>query len=163
MGVLAHLAHAHPEIPPLELGPNGELSGVIALSPWVSLQSEYNEPINADGDLIGHGVARVWAPAYLKGHKRDAYTDPLYTPDEWMARFPVRDLLLLAGGHEVLLPLIRQYAQGLQRHLPHSTKFELVVGPGECHVAPIYHFYLGERRETVQGAKWKAWVDERIS
>ena len=165
LAVLAHLAQPHPEIPPLDLGPgpDGELGGAICLSPWVLLESEYNEPIDSDGDLIGEGVARVWAPAYLGGRERDAYTDPLLTPGEWLSRFPVRNLLVLAGSHEVLYPLLRQYGKRLQEFQPPDSKFELVVAEGECHVAPIYHCYLGEKTETVQGAKWRAWVDERIS
>ena len=160
LGVLAHIKHPHPEISPLQLGNSGELlAGLVALSPWVSLQTEFSEPVDSCGDLVGDGVARVWVPAYLGNRPREAYNDPMLAPDEWLPQFPVKKMIFLAGENEVLLPLILKYVDRLRKFYPPS-KLELVVGPRECHVAPVYHKYVGDGKETVQGAKWRAFVSD---
>jgi hypothetical protein len=37
---------------------------------------------------------------------------------------------------------------------------EFFIGPREGHVAPIYNLYVGDKTETQQGRKLKAWLRE---
>lgn len=107
-GVLSHISHPHPEIEPLELQ-SVKLAGAIALSPWVYLETDFNsQQIDATGDLITDSVAKVWAPAYLGGRQRDNYTDLMLAPEDWCKDFQVEKILVLAGGNEILMPVIEE-------------------------------------------------------
>lgn len=86
-----------------------KLAGAIALSPWVYLETDFNsQQIDATGDLITDSVAKVWAPAYLGGRQRDNYTDLMLAPEDWCKDFQVEKILVLAGGNEILMPVIEE-------------------------------------------------------
>lgn len=154
-GVLSHISHPHPEIEPLELQ-SVKLAGAIALSPWVYLETDFNsQQIDATGDLITDSVAKVWAPAYLGGRQRDNYTDLMLAPEDWCKDFQVEKILVLAGGNEILMPVIEELMAKLTKTFPNA---ELFVGERECHVAPVYNLYLGDKTETTQGLKLYSWL-----
>ena len=157
-GVLSHLAHTHPEIKPVEL--SGSLKGAVLLSPWTSLDTEFPEDIEIDfsGDLITQYVAEPWAGGYLGSAQRDFYTDLSRAPAEWYAAFPVESMLVCAGGTEIMYPMLEE----LVKKMREGREVEFVVGERECHVAPVYHLYVGENRETEQGKRVKSWLRECI-
>lgn len=156
-GVLSHLAHTHPDIKPLPL--SGELRGAVMLSPWTSLDTEFpGLEIDSRGDIITEHVAGPWAGGYLGSAARDLYTDLSRAPTEWYAAFPVQKLLVCAGGTEIMLPMLQELVQNMRA----GRAVEFVVGERECHVAPVYHLYLGENRETQQGERIKEWLQECI-
>ena len=117
-GVLSHLAHAHPEIEALDL-PGGRLGGAIPVSPWVSLETDFtgSDEIYAGGDIVTTAVAPLWAPPYLGARPRDHYTDVSRAPGDWLAAFPVDGMLMLAGGKEILRPMIEEFMQRLSVRL----------------------------------------------
>ncbi|PYH93573.1 alpha/beta-hydrolase [Aspergillus ellipticus CBS 707.79] len=155
-GVLSHLAHPHPQIPPIHLSQN--LLGAVMIAPWTSMETDYtDQPIDSRGDLITPAVAGPWAAAYLGPAQRDYYTDLSTAPTDWYASFPVDRVLVCGGGSEILLPVIRDFADKLQAGFPRA---ELCVGEGEGHVAPIYNLYIGDRDETVQGKRVLSWLRE---
>jgi len=43
-----------------------------------------------------------------------------------------------------------------------GRQVEFVVGERECHVAPVYHLYVGEGTETEQGREVKVFLRECI-
>ena len=156
--MLSHLAHTHPEIKPVEL--SGSLKGAVLLSPWTSLDTEFPEDIEIDfsGDLITQYVAEPWAGGYLGSAQRDFYTDLSRAPAEWYAAFPVESMLVCAGGTEIMYPMLEE----LVKKMREGREVEFVVGERECHVAPVYHLYVGENRETEQGKRVKSWLRECI-
>lgn len=158
-GVLSHAAHPHPQIEPLtELG-GAKFGGAAMIAPWTLLDTEFppEQIIYHGGDLITTAVAAPWSTAYLGGATRDYYTDCSNAPTEWYAAFPVRKVLITGGGNEILLPIILDFAEKIQKGFP---DVELFVGHRECHVAPIYNLELGSNEETEQGKKVKAWLRE---
>ncbi|KAJ5247711.1 hypothetical protein N7468_002694 [Penicillium chermesinum] len=155
-GVLSHIAHPHPEIEPLTL--SSKLAGAILIAPWTLLDTEFpDQEIYHGGDLITQAVAVPWASSYLGDAKRDYYTDLSNAPTEWFKSLPVHHILITAGGNEILLPLILDFAEKLKTGFPNV---ELFVGKRECHVAPVYNLELGDNTETEQGKKVKSWLSE---
>lgn len=157
-GVLSHAAHPHPKIEPLSL--TGNLGGAAMIAPWTLLDTEFpDQDIYHGGDLITLAVAQPWASAYLGSAPRDYYTDLSTAPTDWYESFPVNQVLITGGGNEILLPIIQDFAEKFEAGFPNV---ELLIGHRECHVAPIYNLYLGDRTETEQGKKVKAWLTELV-
>jgi hypothetical protein len=46
-----------------------------------------------------------------------------------------------------------------QKSNPDTT---LVVGHGECHIAPLIWLLFGDRHETQQAAALKSWLSDRL-
>jgi acetyl esterase/lipase len=159
-GVLSHLAHPHPEIEPLTLGAN-KLGGAAMIAPWTLLDSVFppEQIIYDGGDLITVAVAGPWSKAYLSDTTRDYYTDLSHAPTEWFSTFPVEKVLITGGGNEIMLPIIRDFAEKFQEGFP---DVEFFVGHRECHVAPVYNLELGSTEETEQGKKIKSWLRELL-
>lgn len=155
-GVLSHIAHPHPQITPLSVDEN--LGGAIMVAPWTMLETDFTgQDIYAGGDLITHAVAGPWAGAYLGSAKRDYYTDLSLAPTDWYQDFKVDSVLITAGGNEILLPIIQDFAAKFQTGF---SPVELFIGRRECHVAPIYNLYIGDQTETEQGKRMKEWLRE---
>lgn len=168
LGVLSHIAHPHPEIEPLQFSsPAEQIGGATLLSPWSSLETTFppqaTEPL---GDLIHPGCAKPWAGSYLGGRKRDNYTDARLAPIEWWHNLPIKHVLVTAGGYELLLPYIEDFADRLKEGLDGTDKsggkVEFFLGEKEAHVAPIFNLMLGDNVETQQGNRVKAFYKEFV-
>ncbi|KAJ5489530.1 hypothetical protein N7539_004420 [Penicillium diatomitis] len=157
-GVLSHAAHPHPQIEPLDL--NGhKFSGATMIAPWTLLDTEFppERMIYHGGDLITTAVAGPWSSAYLGDAQRDNYTDCYHAPTDWFKTFPVSKMLITGGGNEIMLPIIQEFAEKVQKGF---ADVEMFVGHRECHVAPVYNLELGSTEETEQGKKMKSWLRE---
>ncbi|KAM3504254.1 hypothetical protein MY10362_003688 [Beauveria mimosiformis] len=66
------------------------------------------------GDLIDPVVVENWMKGYLGNSAPDYYTDPIGAPDSWFHNLPTKRTLLLAGGNELLRPMIEDFAQKLK-------------------------------------------------
>ncbi|POR35140.1 Lipase/thioesterase family protein [Tolypocladium paradoxum] len=154
VGVLSHLAHPHPAIAELKLAE--PLAGAAAIAPWTSLDENHSEQdIYYGGDLITPYVGGPWSRAYLGSATRDYYTDASDAPSSWFKDFPVKQILVLGGQNEVLMPVIEDFVQKLKAGFP---AVELFIGRREAHVAPVYNIYVGDKTETEQGKKLKSWL-----
>ncbi|KAG5917735.1 hypothetical protein E4U42_007145, partial [Claviceps africana] len=137
----------------------------------------------AGGDLVTPEVDGLWSRALLAGAPKDYFNSASLAPRSWLAAFPVTRLLVCAGGSEIMLPAIEDFAEKLQvgkptmensctalvlaRSAPRPTQaalpnVEFFVGPREGHVAPVYNLYVGDRTETQQGKRVKAWLREVV-
>ncbi|KAL4783898.1 Alpha/Beta hydrolase protein [Aspergillus varians] len=160
-GVLSHLAHTHPAIDPVKLDAGDRIAGAVMIAPWTILQPDHrNRIIDCRGDLVTPVVGPLWGGGYLGTAQNDFYTDLSYAPPEWFAKFPVRKILVCGGEREILLPVIVDFVEKLRRGFKGSVEF--CMGKGEGHVAPIYNLYLGDKRETQQGAKVKSFIRELL-
>lgn len=170
LGVLSHIAHTHPEIEALKLsaadgdgaGTKSQFGGITLVAPWSSLETSF-PPLETENlaDLIDPGVAEPWAGSYLGGRERDNYTDPRLAPAEWLRDFPVKHVLITAGGSEVLLPFIEDFANRMKEALGEG-RVEYFVGAGEAHVAPMFNLLLGDSTETEQGKKIMSFHREMV-
>ncbi|CAG8084573.1 unnamed protein product [Penicillium salamii] len=158
-GVLSHLAHPHPEIDPLPL--KGNLGGAVMIAPWTLLDVEFPDmEVYHGGDIITTAVAGPWAGAYVGSAKRDYYTDLSTAPADWFGSFPVDSVLITAGGNEIMLPLIQDFAGKFKEGF---ERVELFVGVRECHVAPVYHLELGDATKTEQGRRVEEFLGELMA
>ncbi|KAH8698663.1 lipase/thioesterase family protein [Talaromyces proteolyticus] len=153
LGVLSHLTHSHPAITNLNVSES--LAGTVVIAPWTSLEETVAGKYDCTGDIITPDAAKPWASAYLGKTERDYYTDPVTAPSSWFSNFPVQEILVLGGQNEILLPFIKQFVVKVKTGFP---SIEFFIGEGEGHVAPIYNLYVGDKKETKQGHKVKAWL-----
>ncbi|KAM3465664.1 hypothetical protein MY5147_009226 [Beauveria neobassiana] len=109
MGVTSHLAHPHPSIEAISL--SAPLAGVVlmALPPSMDEKIIEERDIYYGGDLLVPDVVLKWRDQYLGGAKRDFYTDPYDAHPSWFENLPVQKILVLAGGNEVLKPLMEEF------------------------------------------------------
>ncbi|KAL2855562.1 Alpha/Beta hydrolase protein [Aspergillus pseudodeflectus] len=160
-GVLSHLAHPHPAIDPIKLKLDDRLAGAVMIAPWTLLQPDMSgRVVDSRGDLITPRVGEIWGPGYLGGAPNDFYTDLSNAPIDWYANFPIRRILVCGGEREILFPVIEDFVEKLRQGFKGDVEF--CIGKGEGHVAPVYNLYLGDKRETQQGAKAKAFIRELL-
>lgn len=169
LGVLSHIAHPHPQIETLSLAPGEKIGGATLLSPWTSLETTFppqdTEPL---GDLIHPDCAKPWAGGYLAGRDRDNYTDARLAPIEWWHNVPIKHVLITAGGYELLLPFIEDFASRFKEGLGNevaedgNAKVDFFVGAGEAHVAPMFNLMIGDKVETEQGKRVKMFYREFV-
>ncbi|KAK2790182.1 hypothetical protein FQN52_005677 [Onygenales sp. PD_12] len=158
--VLSHIAHPHSEIDKLSVSQN--LGGAVLMSPWTHMAAERPEGhvVDSQGDIVTEFVDTPWRAAYMGGNsKRDYYTDLSLAPADWYSSFTVNSVLILGGGNEILLPVIQDFAEKFQGAFPNVSLF---IGKRECHLAPIYNLYLGDRTETQTGHRLKTWLEELL-
>ncbi|EFY96920.1 lipase/thioesterase [Metarhizium robertsii ARSEF 23] len=156
MGVLSHLAHGHLAIRKLDVAE--PLAGAVGIAPWTLIGEDHSgRDIYHGGDLITPAVDGPWSRAFLGAADKDYFTSASTAPRSWLAAFPVKRVLILGGGNEILLPAIEELADNLKAALP---IVELFIGHREAHVAPVYNIYVGDNTETLQGKKIKAWLRE---
>ncbi|PGH16525.1 hypothetical protein AJ79_01630 [Helicocarpus griseus UAMH5409] len=157
--VLSHITHPHSQIDKVDV--SGNLGGAVLISPWTSMDSDYppDQVIDSQGDLITEAVGKPWGGAYLGTTKRDNYTDLSLAPPEWYNDFKVNSVLISAGQNEILLPIIEDLARNFKAGF---SNVEYFVGKRECHVAPIYNLYLGDKSETHTGARMKTWLRDLL-
>lgn len=157
VGILSHLLHPHPEIPPLEL--DNALGAAILLAPWASFRSDWpSNRYNANKDLVSAHVGDKWSESFLGGKERDGYNEPLSAREGWFEGLGgvVREVLVVGGGDEVLVDCIRALAEILGSVHPHVTT---VIAEGEWHDKPVNAMLGGggEQSEAV-----KAFVKSRL-
>lgn len=127
LGVLSHISHPHAEIDELPVESEAAFGGAVLIAPWTDLRTEFPPLETAPlGDLITPDVAKKWATAYLNGRQRDYYTDASSAPPEWWHGLKVKDVLILAGGNEILLPLIEDFTQKLKVSYPSNPTNDAV-------------------------------------
>ncbi|GAO19198.1 hypothetical protein UVI_02063680 [Ustilaginoidea virens] len=154
MGVLSHLAHVHPAIPELKI--TEPLLGAIGIAPWTLMGQDHSKrEIYHGGDLVTPAVDLLWSTAFLAGAAQDYFTSVSDAPKSWFEKFPVRQVLICGGGSEIMLPVIEDLAEKLQVTIALTRS---LTREREGHVAPVYNIYVGDRTETQQGKKIKAWL-----
>ena len=151
-GVLSHLMHPHPEIPPLKLPNNGKLGSAILLAPWISFNTDWpSNTYNASKDLVSSHIGNVWSSSFLGGKPRDGYNEPLSADLGWWKGLDgvVEEILVVAGGDEVLLDSIREFARRLEGA---HEKVTVVIAEGEWHDMPTNSALGmgGEQSEVIQ-------------
>ena len=118
LGVLSHILHPHPEIPPLDLK-GGRLGGMVLIAPWASFDHDWpSVRDNAGKDVVGTGPSDVWSKAFLGGAKRDVYNEPLSLPESegWFDGMEgaVREVFVAAGADEMLKSAVEELVRRFQ-------------------------------------------------
>ena len=159
IGVLSHLIHPHPEIPPLHFREGEKLGAAILLAPWASFRTDWpSNATNARKDIVSIPINNLWSGSFLGGSKRDAYNEPLSAEPSWWKGLDgvVEEILIVAGGDEVLVDSIRELARRFESVHGKVTK---VVAESEWHDRPVNEFMGGG---GVQSEVIKGFVKARL-
>lgn len=101
LGILSHIGHPHPRIPPLDL--SAPLRGILLLTPWVSFGSMSSSGERCKNrDIIRPEIASKWSSAFLGPQKRDEYNEPLTAKAAWWEGSKAEEILLVASADECL-------------------------------------------------------------
>ncbi|KAJ0413199.1 Alpha/Beta hydrolase protein [Aspergillus carlsbadensis] len=158
LALISHISHPSPDVPSLDIAE--PLRALVCLSPWVSFRHDWpSMRRNECKDIDAKDVTERWARGYLNGRSTNYYVEACDAPEAWWDGARVEQTLVLAGGDEVLLDPIMGWVAMFSKSNPDTT---LVVGQGECHIAPLMWPLFGDRHETQQGAALKSWLSERL-
>lgn len=102
LGIISHISHPHPQIPPLHL--SAPFKGILLLAPWVSFKSSVSSSGERckNRDLIQPEIARKWSKAFLGEQKRDEYNEPLSAKAAWWKGLKAEEILVVASADECL-------------------------------------------------------------
>ncbi len=113
LGVLSHLSHPHPSIPPLEL--SEPLRAAILIAPWVSFDTTAESfRRNQYKDCIGPASLIPWSKAFMGRAPADNYNQPIKAPVDWWKDLKVEEVLILAGAEEVLVDYVKEVARKIE-------------------------------------------------
>lgn len=113
MATLLHLSHPHPEIEPISL--SEPLAGVFGYAPWINFSTDWPSfKENEWKDILTPGVLKGWSASYLGGKEGDAWSEPDRAPAEWWKDAKTERIMILAGGDEILLSSIEQFAKKIK-------------------------------------------------
>lgn len=187
-GLLLHLGHPHPKIPPFVL--EKRLKGALLISPWVSFDTASSSfKGNEKSDYLTVTALNRASTTFIgSGTAHDEYSEPVTAPVEWwreVAEKVVDEVLVWGGGGEVLIDGIRAFgghlisgfrepavveaekaagneaAEGI-RTLDEGKgdRVKLVVSPGEAHEEMIIDYVLKIRKEEEGSREIKKWLTE---
>ena len=169
MAIMSHILHPHSVIPPLSLERGNEFRAAILISPWVSNITTWpSYERNKNTDMITVDLLGMLIQAYLGKAPLDNYIEPAVAEENWFKGLPVSDMLITAGGAEVLQDSIEDFGKKLSSVAP---GVEVVVVDGEWH-DPIHEGYSGkyalearpywEPTEQSAGEIARAWMLKRL-
>lgn len=177
LALLSHLSHPSKDAPAIEI--SSQLKAVVFLSPWISFRQDWpTMKHNEHRDIDDQEVLERWKLEYLHGRPTNYYVEAAEAPESWWQDAQVEHSLVLAGGDEMLLDSIKVWfekfqvrsdiisskefdghADHLKRGNPETT---FVVGPNECHIAPLIWPLFADKHETHQGRAMKSWLIDRL-
>ncbi|KAL8906377.1 MAG: hypothetical protein Q9207_002089 [Kuettlingeria erythrocarpa] len=115
LGLLSHLCHPHPSVPPLRL--REPLLGAALISPWGDFStSAPSFTRNEENDSVSGAVLRKWSKYFMNDAPPDNYNQPFRAPAGWWSRLDgvVQELLVTAGTDEVLLDGIVEFTKTIE-------------------------------------------------
>lgn len=170
LAVLSHLAHTHPEVPPLTLP--GKFSGALLISPWASLTQTHTPAFveNAERDMFDSRTLNRWSAAFLgttSPFAGDFYSEPILAAPEWWAPTSdfVREVLIWAGDNEVLKDGIIAFSKKFTKGFESTGGMaNTVVTPKACHEEMIVERILGYKGDSGTGSQQvvQAWVKAKL-
>ena len=120
LGVLAHLLHPHPEIPPLDIiheGRRGKLARAVLISPWASFATDWGSvKRNTKKDMLTEHINQVWSRNFLGRRGRDGWNEALSVDGEWWNGLEdvIQEVLITAGEEEILADCIKELGKRFQ-------------------------------------------------
>ncbi|MCJ1458895.1 hypothetical protein MMC28_009271 [Mycoblastus sanguinarius] len=154
LNIIAHAKHPHPAIE--SLVPKTPYRGLLLISPWVDFRTnDESWKQNGNKDMCVPKTFKAWSEAYLGGAPEDSYSTPGRAAADWWKGLQVGKVLVTAGAEECLLDSAKTLANNIEAYHPQT---QLIVGNGECHVAPISSFNFGETEKGEQALAIDSWL-----
>jgi acetyl esterase/lipase len=116
LAIVSHLSHPSPDLPHMRL--NGKLKAVVIMAPWISFRSDWQSfKRNEFKDFINSIISKEWTALYKSDKPTNYYMEAAEAPAIWWKGTMVEQILCTAGGDEILLDSISQWA-GRYKVLP---------------------------------------------
>ena len=120
LGVLSHILHPHPELPPLSL--SAPLKGGILLAPWASFRTDWpSVKENAQKDIVTAYIGDTWSASFLGTSIKDNYNEPIRTDVKWWSDLQkiVEEIFIVGARDEILYDVIREMGKILDVSMKH--------------------------------------------
>ncbi|OQE13256.1 hypothetical protein PENFLA_c051G10194 [Penicillium flavigenum] len=153
IALLSHILHPHPQIEAIHVPT--KLGGAALLSPWVTFNtSSGSMRSNQYSDVLNVAALEKWATLFKGLATSDQYMEPLSAPEDWWQGLPTREVLVIAGGDELFVDDIQNFADQLS-----SVHKEVILEtvPREAHDHLVMEFFLKEGR-TRQREIFEKWL-----
>ncbi|KAI9733071.1 MAG: hypothetical protein M1834_003617 [Cirrosporium novae-zelandiae] len=113
LSLLSHISHPHPTIPSLRV--NGKFKNAVLMSPWpnaniLTSSKKYNE----QKDILPISGLQMWHKHFLGNAEVDPYNSPISAPPSWWNDLNVGDIMITAGGNEIIRSDIETLATALK-------------------------------------------------
>jgi acetyl esterase/lipase len=116
LAIVSHLSHPSPDLPHMRI--NGKLKAVVIMAPWISFRSDWQSfKRNEFKDFINSIISKEWTALYKGDKPTNYYMEAAEAPATWWKGTMVEQILCTAGGDEILLDSISQWA-GRYKVLP---------------------------------------------
>ena len=161
LSLISHILHPHPEIATTFILGDA-LAGAILISPWAKFgTNDDSVKRNAMSDMVTAKAADRWSSSFLGSSPVDNYNQPILGDLVWFDRLDlyVKDMLIWAGSHEILVDSIEELAKTLKQAHP---KTELFVQPGASHEDFIIDRLLGYKRKGEGTKLIESWMAARL-
>ena len=115
LGVISHILHPHPKIPPLSLA--APLKGAILLCPWASFDTSWpSMESNKYKDVVTTTIGNRWSANYLGTSIKDEYNEALRADPKWWTDLQntVDEIFVVAAKDEILIDSIQEMGKKLQ-------------------------------------------------
>ncbi|RDW89463.1 hypothetical protein BP6252_01495 [Coleophoma cylindrospora] len=177
--LLSHISHPWNETHPASsspvavkggiptVKPSAPFRGVVLASPWTSFSlSEKSFKTNAYTDCICVPAGMQWSEAFMgsphpHAANSDYYNQPITAPASWWKDLMVDDMLIVAGGAEVLIDGIKKFAGIVEQGFGESH-LEVFIAPGEYHDQASVDIDFGYQEDGAQAAKIKSWMGTKF-
>lgn len=154
LGVLSHISHPHPKIPPFPLFT--PFRGVVLLTPWAAFSGTPSFDKNKYRDVLNEQISIKWSQAFLGNAPPDPYNQPSTAEAEWWRDVKAEEILVVASADECLTDIVRALGEKLKSVHPKTTT---VLIPGEVHDLPIMEAMGGGGE---QARVIKSWIASRM-
>jgi len=114
LGLLSHLTYPHPLIPHIK-ATTADLAGLLLLSPWVTFNQHANSmTTNAEKDCLDIRALKKWSDQFMTTSAADFYNQPKNANAAWWREAKVEQIAIVAGGDEVFVDDIVDFAEILK-------------------------------------------------
>jgi acetyl esterase/lipase len=110
LAIVSHFSHPSPDFLTVRL--DRKVKAVVVMAPWLSFRSDWQSyKRNEFKDFINSIKLKEWVPFYKGDKPTNYYMEAVEAPESWWEGAQVEQLLCTAGGDEILLDSISQWAE----------------------------------------------------
>lgn len=113
LGILSHISHPHPKIPPL-LPLASPFRAIVLLTPWAAFSPTPSFDKYKNRDIINETLGNKWSQAFLGNAPPDPYNEPLTAEAEWWRGVPAEEILVVASTTECLTDTVKAMGDKLK-------------------------------------------------
>jgi acetyl esterase/lipase len=154
IALISNVLHPHPAVPPLTL--NGQLAGLLLISPWVIFSTSAPSFEECEHkDIHGKAALHDWADDFASPADRNNYTEPLRADVSWWSGQCAKKILNLAGEYEMFRDDLEAFGRVLEKA---KLDVKTISCPKQVHIDCILDAQSGLEPGLMSEEIWK-WLD----